>query len=197
MKYFLFLFLVFSSSAIFAQQLEADTTDNKGRDSDSLKNIIWVVDSAYGAFRTEKFINIRPFFQSYKSYKGLIDTSQAGKQSEVTQFLMYNARWNNLRIQHTKMIKKLHNLNVKWENTVLDSFYLEKGNDHGYDFAYIYWVLKVKKKKSYILSAVAVKVTEKWYIMDELKYVGMVREIKKPKKKRRNIRIPDNIKVTR
>ncbi len=196
MKHFsVLLFLLIFSTALRAQE-EADT--NSIKDSDSLRNIKWVVDSAYGAFRTEKFSAMRPFFQSYKTYKALIDTSAAGDQSEYTKFAMYNTRWNYLRIQHARMIKKIHKQGIKWQDTELDSFYLEKGMDHGLNYAYINWILRVKKKKSYILSAVAIQVMDKWYIMDELKYVGMVPEPKKPKgKKRPKLKIPDNIKIQR
>jgi hypothetical protein len=181
MKYCVSLFFLFTMiNNLQGQGQEADTTISK--DCDSLRNIEWLVDSAYGAFRTEKFGNMRTFFHSYKTYKGLIDTSLAGEQSEATQFVMYNTRWNYLRIQYTKMIKKIHGAGIKWEKTVLDSFYLQRGVEHGYNFAYIYWVIKYNNKRSYILSAVAVQIDEKWFIMDELRYGGVVPEKKKLKK---------------
>jgi hypothetical protein len=177
-KLLFFLFSILFSFQLHAQENEADTTSSS--DADSLVNIKWLVDSAYGAFRTEKFTNMKTFYYSYKTYKKLIDTSQAGEQSATTQFMMYNTRWNYLRIQYTKMIKKIHKAGIKWNKTVLDSFYLEEGTDHGLNYAYIYWVIKYNKKR-YIITAVAVQVDEKWFIMDELRYGGVVPEKKKKK----------------
>ncbi|MES2618918.1 MAG: hypothetical protein V4613_13660 [Bacteroidota bacterium] len=182
MKYCcLVLILVANVFGGYAQN-EADTSVSK--DCDSLKSINWLADSAYRSFRTERFSSLRTFYHSYQTYKLLIDTSIAGGQTEYTKFLMYQTRWNYLRIQYTKMIKKIHNAGIKWEKTVLDSVYFERGVDHGLRFAYVYWVIKYNGKRKHILSAVTVEINDKWYIMDELKYVGIVPEVKKKKKKK-------------
>lgn len=177
---FLFILIVFLSFRLHAQEAnEADTSNSK--DCDSLVSLEWLSDSAYGVFRTEKFPGMKTFFLSFKTYRTLIDTSQAGDQSETTQFVMYNTQWNYLRIQFTKMMKKIHSQGIRWDKTTLDSVYYEKGVDHGLNFAYIYWVIKYNNRKSYILSAVAVQYDKKWFLMDELRYGGVVPEKKKPK----------------
>lgn len=195
MKHFLFLIvLIIFTQNSRAQTTEADTT--YVNTTDSLKSLDWLADSAYGVFRTERFGSMRTFFYSYSTYKEMIDTSMAGDQTEYTQFVLYNTRWNYLRIQFARMIKKIHKQGIEWQDTKLDTVYFKKGKDQGVEYAYIHWVIKVKNKKKYTLSAVALQVKEKWYILDELNYEGLVTEPKTAKgKKRPTIKIPDNVKI--
>ena len=195
MKYLPFLFLLFLfSNKSFAQENEADTTFINN--NDSLISLDWLADSAYGIFRTERFNSMRTFFHSYATYKTMIDTSMAGDQTEYTKFVVYNTRWNYLRIQFAKMIKKIHKAGIDWKDTKLDTVYYKKGKDQGVNYAYIHWVIKVKNKKKYTLSAVALQIKDKWYIMDELKFEGLVPEPKTAKgKKRPTLKIPDNVKI--
>ncbi|MDI1235240.1 MAG: hypothetical protein PSX81_13240 [bacterium] len=195
MKQFLIFFVIFLfTQNLFAQVNEADTTFVNN--TDSLKSLDWIADSAYGVFRTERFSSMRTFFHSYATYKEMIDTSMAGDQTEYTQFVMYNTRWNYLRIQFGRMIKKIHKQGIEWKYTELDTVYFKTGQDQGINYAYIHWVIKVKNKKKYTLSAVALEIKNNWYIMDELKYEGLVPEPKTAKgKKRLKIKIPDNIKT--
>lgn len=195
MKHFLFLIFLFSLTQNGnAQVTEADTTFVNT--TDSLVSLNWVADSLYGVFRTERFSSMRTFFHSYSTYKEMIDTSMAGEQTQYTQFVMYNTRWSYLRIQFARMIKKIHKQGIEWKDTKLDTVYFKTGKDQGVNYAYIHWVIKVKNKKKYTLSAVALQIKDKWYIMDELKYEGLVPEPKTAKgKKRPSLKIPDNIKI--
>jgi len=189
----LILLFLFSNKSL-AQENEADTTFINN--NDSLKSLDWLADSAYGVFRTERFNSMRAFFHSYATYKTMIDTSMAGDQTEYTKFVIYNTRWSYLRLQFAKMIKKIHKQGIAWADTKLDTVYFKKGKDQGVNYAYIHWVIKVKDKKKYTLSAVALQIKDKWYIMDELKYEGPVPEPKTAKgKKRPTLKIPDNIKI--
>lgn len=195
MKYFSFLILVWvSTQSTFAQENEADTTFINN--NDSLKSLDWLADSAYGVFRTERFNSMRTFFHSYATYKDMIDTSMAGDQTEYTKFVVYNTRWNYLRLQFAKMIKKIHKAGIAWADTKLDTVYFKKGKDQGVNYAYVHWVIKVKNKKKDTLSAVALQLKDRWYIMDELKFEGLVPEPKTAKgKKRPTLKIPDNVKI--
>ncbi len=180
MQKYLFLGLFLLNISVAIGQNEADTTNNKT--CDSLVNLQWVADSAYRSFRTEKFKPMRVFFPSYKVFKTFTDTSAAGKQSEYTRFLMYNSYWNTLRIQFTKTMKKCDKAGIKWEKTILDSTFLEKGKDKGLEFAYIHWIIKYNNKKRYLLKATCLKINKHWYIMDELKFIGLIKVPKKAKK---------------
>lgn len=195
MKYFFFfLFLILITQNTNAQVNEADTS--YVNTTDSLVSLDWVADSLFGVFKTERFGSMRTFFHSYSTYKEMIDTSMAGEQTQYTQFVMYNTRWNYLRIQFARMLKKIHKQGIEWKDTKLDTVYFKTGMDQGVNYAYIHWVIKVKNKKKYTLSAVALQIKDKWYIMDELKYEGLVPEPKTQKgKKRPAIKIPDNIKI--
>ena len=181
MQKYLFLILICFNYNIVNAQNEADTTNNSK--CDSLASLQWVADSAFMSFKTEKFKTMRVFFPSYKEFKTFTDTSQAGKQSEYTRFLMYNSYWNTLRIQFAKTMKKCNKAGIKWDKTTLDSTFLEKGKDKGLEFAYIYWIIKYNNKKRYLLKATSLKINGSWYILDELQYIGILKLPKKPKKK--------------
>lgn len=181
MKYCCLLFVWLLVVPAIAQH-QIDTSESV--DAAGIKDLGWVADSAYKVFRTGKFSGMRTFYQSYRTYKELIDTSAAGKQSEYTKFLMYQSQWNYLRIQFTKLMKKLGKAGIKWEKTVLDSVYYKKGQYRGLNYAYVYWILQYNNKRKHIVSAAAVEYNGNWYIMDELKYEGLVPEPSKKKKKK-------------
>ncbi len=170
-------------------QNEADTISNNK--CDSLVSLKWVLDSSFRSLRTEKFKSIKVFFPSYKEYKKFTDTSAAGKQSECTQFIMYNTFWNTLRIQHTKLMKKCKKSGIKLDKTTLDSVYFNQGFDKGLDFAYLHWVVKYNKKKKYLIKAVSLKINGSWYILDELKFIGLIKKEKKKKAPKRPLRTYD------
>lgn len=132
-----------------------------------------------------RFSNMKVLYPSFKTYRRFIDTSAAGAQSDVTQYAMYNSFWNRLRIQYTRLQKKLYKAGVEWDKTNLDSFYIDTGGTGANEFVYIHWILKTNKKKKYHISALYLKMKGKWFLMDELKYEGMIVEKKKkPKKKK-------------
>lgn len=160
--------------------------DSSGtRDVEQLKDLHWVVDTTYGIFKTARFPNMKTIYPTYRTFKLFIDTSAAGEQSEITKYAMYNRWWNGLRIQFTKMTRKVYKANIDWTKTTLDSFYIDSGGGNGTpEFAYVHWVIKHKGKKKYLIRALYLKMDEKWFMMDELKFMGVVVEKKKKKKKK-------------
>jgi hypothetical protein len=181
-KYLFFVIALCCCSGTFAQEEGLDTTNTK--DCVHLKDLLWIKDSVYGAFKSRKFNDFRVFYPSFRTYKLMIDTSQAGAQSDVTQYAMYNSFWNKLRFQHFKLNKKTLKAGVDWDKTTLDSFYIDTGTSSDITYAYIHWIIKYKAKKKYNYSALFINVKDKWFILGELKYDGMVVEKKKKKKKR-------------
>lgn len=175
------IFLVLFFKNINAQE-ELDSANT--RDCEKLKDLNWVVDSTYGIFKTMRFANLRTVYPSYKTFKKFIDTSAAGDQSEITQYAMYNRWWNGLRMQYTRMINKAYKAKIDWKKTTLDSFYLDTGGQGGNEFVYVYWIIQHNKKKKYLISALYLKMGNKWFMMDELKFVGVIVEKKKKKKKK-------------
>lgn len=180
-------YLIFILTLAFFQTLSAqeEALDSNGQKEDiRLKDLHWIKDTAYGVFKTMKFSNLKVLYPSYKTYRKYIDTSVAGSQSDVTQFAMYNNFWNRLRIQYTKMINKAYKAGIEWDKTSLDSFKIDTGNSGGNEFAYVHWIIRYNNKRRYHFSALFLKMRNKWYLMDELKFVGLVPEPKKKKKKK-------------
>lgn len=180
-KYLILLIGCFSFLPAFAQE-EIDTTDSK--DCQQLVDLIWIKDSAYGIFKTHRVSNLRILYPSFRTYKAYIDTSVAGSQSEITKFTMYNSFWNGLRFDFLKLQNKTQKAGVDWEKTVLDSFFIDTGYAGGPEYAYVHWIVKYNKKRKYHYSALFIKMKDKWFLLDELKFVGMVVEKKKKKKKK-------------
>jgi hypothetical protein len=177
-KYLILIFAVSFLTTISAQD-ELDSSDN--RESEHLTDLKWVADTTFGVFKSMSFSNMRVVYPSYRTFKKFIDTSAAGKQSEVTQYTMYNVYWNSLRVKYTKVINKMWKSGVEWKQAKLDSFYIDSGGMDGSTFVYLNWVIRYKKKQ-HLVRAVFIKMNKKWFMMDELKYEGIVVEKKKKKK---------------
>lgn len=172
--------IFFLLSSVFAQdQLDSGTR----KEDERLKDLIWVKDTSFGIFKSKRFANMKFIYPSFSTYRKFIDTSAAGSQSDVTQFAMYNSFWNRLRLQFNKMHKKAYKAGIEWEDTKLDSFHIDSGGENGQGFAYVQWIVKHKGRKRYIISALYLNMQGKWYLMDELKFVGLLPEKKKKKKK--------------
>lgn len=161
-------------------QDQLDSNDH--REPPQLKDLTWLMDSTYKAFKTLRFTSLRVMYPSFKTYRTFIDTSAAGHQSDITQFTMYNSFWNGIRIDHIKMMKKTSKANIIWGKTHLDSFYMDTGHDGGLTYARVTWVIGFNKKK-FKVSALCLQMKEKWFLVDELKYGGYIEPKKKKKKK--------------
>ena len=151
-----------------------------------LKDLIWIKDTAFGVFKTRRFTNFKVMFPSYRTYRRFIDTSKAGAQSDVTQYAMYNNFWNSLRIQYVKFGKKSDKAGIEWAKTKLDSFWIDTGGIGYNEYAYLHWIVKFDGKRKYHLSALYLKMKNKWYLMDELTFVGLVVQKKRKKLKRKD-----------
>jgi hypothetical protein len=169
-----------SQVALHAQE-EADTSVNLN--IKELEDLDWMMDTTYKVFKTKRFSNMQTVFPSFKSYKAFISKSEAGKQTEYTQFAMYNAVWNSLRFQYTKTMKKAQDAKVEWKQTQLDTFYYEHSYYSGVEYAYVTWVILTVKNKKFKITATCLKMDDKWFIMDELKFAGIVVPPKTKKKK--------------
>lgn len=176
----LFWSLVFSSKT-YAQIQEVDTFTNLN--VVELEDLKWMMDTTFKIFKTQKFNDMKVVFPSFKTYKKFIKKSEAGKQTEYTQFAMYNSFWNKLRLQHSKLFKKLKKQRVDWQNTKLDSIDYEHSYYDSVEFAYVKWIIKVNNKKRYMIKATCIKMDDKWFVMDELIYAGIIIERKEKKKK--------------
>lgn len=170
------LFFFVSLSA----QEQLDT--NNHREPPQLKDLTWLMDSTYKAFKTLRFTSLRVMYPSFKTYRAFIDTSAAGQQSDITQYTMYNSFWNGIRIDHIKMMKKTSKANIIWGKTHLDSFYMDTGHDGSLMYARVTWVIGFNKKK-FMVTALCLNMKGKWFLVDELKYKGFIVEPKKKKKK--------------
>jgi hypothetical protein len=179
-----YLILIFIASFLTNISAQEELDSSVSRDCEQLKDLHWAVDSTYGIFKTMKFTNMKVVFPSYTTFKKFIDTSTAGEQSEITKYAMYNRWWNGLRFQYTKMIRKVWKSKVDWKKTTLDSFYIDTGGQGGNEFAYVYWIIKHNNKKKYLIKALYLKMSDKWFLMDELKFMGVIIEKKKKKKKK-------------
>jgi hypothetical protein len=182
MQKYLFLSFTFLFFLGLCAQEEADTTNTK--DCESLTNLIWIKDSTYKIFKSHRFNNFKVLYPSFKTYRKFIDTSVAGDQSDITQFAVYNGIWNNLRIQYTKLMNKTTKAGVEWSKTKLDSFYIDTGGIGGNEYAYVHWIINYNNKRKYHYSGLFLKMNDKWFLMDELKFVGLVVNKKKKKKKK-------------
>ncbi len=176
----LFWSFVFSSKT-YAQIQEVDTFTNLN--VVELEDLKWMMDTTFKIFKTQKFNAMKVVFPSFKTYKKFIKKSEAGKQTEYTQFAMYNSFWNKLRFQHIKLFKKLKKQRVDWQNTKLDSIDYEHSYYDSVEFAYVKWIIKVNNKKRYMIKATCIKMDDKWFVMDELIYSGIIIERKEKKKK--------------
>src|SRR5690606_3666051 len=110
-RYLILLVLTFFSISLTAQE-ELDSTS---KDCIHLKDLHWIKDSMYGVFMTRRFTNLKPFFFSFKTYQKTIDTSEAGQQSDVTQFVQYNTLWRTLMYKYIKINRKTEKVGIKWE----------------------------------------------------------------------------------
>ncbi len=181
-KYLILIFSVLFFQNINAQE-ELDSTATK--DCEMLKDLHWIVDSTYGVFKTRRFSNLKVMYPSFKTFRKFVDTSQAGQQTEITQYGEYNRFWNRLRIQFNKAIKKAYKAKIDWGKTTLDSFHIDSGGQGSNEFAYVSWIIKHNQKKKHLFMALFLKMGDKWFIMDELKYMGVIVEKKKKKKKKK------------
>lgn len=163
-------------------QEELDTFDQKT--CEKLDDLIWIKDSVYRAFKTSKFAGLRVFYPTFNTYKSFIDSSQAGQQSEITKYYMYNQVWNRLRLKHSKMMLKSKKAGIDWNKTTLDSFVIDTGVSGTVQYAYLNWFVKYNNKRKYHYKALFLCINNKWYLMDELKFIGLVVEKKKKKKKK-------------
>jgi hypothetical protein len=180
-KYLILCFtLLFFQNA--SAQEEVDTSSNK--DCEYLKDLIWIKDSGYKIMKSHRFSNFRVLYPSFKTYKKYIDTSVAGDQSDITKYSVYNTLWNRLRIQYTKLMNKSTKAGIEWSKTALDSFYIDTGGIGANEYAYVHWIIKYNNKRRYHYSALFLKMNDKWFLMDELKFEGIVIEKKKKKKKK-------------
>ncbi len=182
MQKYLILFTAFLFFQNISAQEELDTS--KQKEDVRLKDLHWIVDTTFRVFKTRRFSNLKVVYPSFKTYKRFIDTSEAGEQTEYTQYAMYNSFWNRLRLQFTKLIKKADKAGIDWEKTTLDSFYIDTGGIGKNEFAYVHWVVKYNNKRKYSISALYLKMKNKWYLMDELKFEGLIVEKKKKKGKK-------------
>ncbi len=178
-KYLILIFAVLFLTNISAQE-EADSS--RSRDSEHLKDLHWVIDSTYGIFKTMKFSNMKVIYPTYKTFKTFIDTSAAGDQGEITKYAMYNRWWNGLRLQYTKLIRKAWKAGIDWKKTTLDSIHIDTGGQGGNEYAYVQWIIKYNNKKKYLIKGLYLKMDGKWFMMDELKFMGVIVEKKKKKK---------------
>jgi hypothetical protein len=181
-----YLILIFVS--LFFQNLQAqEELDSNGQREDArLKDLIWIKDTAFRIFKTRRFTNFKVLFPSYKTYRRFIDTSKAGAQSDVTQFAMYNNFWNSLRVQYVKFGKKSDKAGIEWAKTTLDSFWIDTGGIGYNEYAYVHWIVKYDGKRKYHLSGLFLSMKNKWYLMDELNFVGLVVQKKRKKVKRKD-----------
>jgi hypothetical protein len=177
-KYF-FLLLSFSFFLGLSAQEELDSTTYK--EDSRLKDLIWIKDSVYKVFKTRRYTNLKTFYPSFRSYRDFIDTSAAGDQSDITQFAMYNNFWNRIKLQFYKLIKKTDKAGIDWQKTSLDSFYIDSGVAGGNGYVYVHWIVKYNGKKKHHVSALFLQMHEYWFLMDELRYGGVVVEKKKKK----------------
>lgn len=180
-KYLILCFSLLFFSIANAQE-EADSTSTK--DCEQLKDLIWIKDSTYKIIKTHRFSNFKVVFPSFKTYRRFIDTSVAGDQSTITQYSVYNGIYNSLRIQYMRLMNKSAKAGIEWSKTTLDSFYIDTGGVGGNEYAYIHWIIKYNNKRRYHYSGLYLKMNDKWFLMDELKFVGLVVEKKKKKKKK-------------
>ncbi|MEZ4803985.1 MAG: hypothetical protein R2852_00460 [Bacteroidia bacterium] len=181
-KYLILVLTLLFSNHIAAQE-ELDTNGQK--DNIHLDDLIWIKDSTYGILKSLKFKNLKTLYPSFRTYKNYIDTSYAGSQSDVTKFAMYNNFWNNLRLQYYKIHKKTRKAGIDWAKTTLDSFSLDTGGIGSHEYVYLHLIIKHKERKRYILSALFLKMEDKWFLMDELKYEGILVDKKKRKKRKK------------
>ncbi len=178
----IFLIFIFCISLNLFSQSKNEVDTFRLDEAPQLNSIEWVSDSFFKSIKTFDFSNLKVFFPTFKTYKNIVKSSKGGDQTEYTQFLIYNSVWNKLRIQHQKLKKKFKALDIKPNKLKLDSFYFEKGKHQGLEFCYIYWIFTGKKDKQHIICALAIKHDHNWYIMDELKYVGIFIDPKKQKR---------------
>lgn len=179
-------YLILIVSLFFFTEVKAqEELDSGSRKEDSrLEDLMWVKDTAYKVFKTGKFANLKVMYPSFSTYRSFIDTSAAGDQSDITQYAMYNSFWNKLRIQFLKVQKKAGKAGIEWRETTLDSFYIDSGGESSIPYAYIHWVVKFKGKKKYLIRGLFINMNDKWFLMDELKFVGLIPEKKKKKVKK-------------
>jgi hypothetical protein len=178
---FILCFIVLSNLIQLKAQVEADSTLEIN--IPELEDLRFMMDTSFGVFKTKRFSNMQSVFPSFKVYKAYIKDSEGGKQSEYTQFAMYNYVWNNLRVKHSKMMKRANSARIDWKLTTLDSVDYKYSYYDGLEYAYVTWIINHNKKKKYIIKATCIKMEERWYIMDELVFVGAL-IVKKPKKKK-------------
>lgn len=175
----LMLFSGFAVSSVHAQ-FEADTSENLN--ISELEELEWMMDTCYKILKRKRFSEMRIVYPSFKTYKKFIDKSMAGDQSDITQYTMYNYFWNRLRLQHTKLMKKALKSKLDWKTSTLDSIDFKHSYEEKTEFAYVTWYIKAKNKK-YIIKATCLKMDNKWFVMDELKYIGVFRPKKAKQKK--------------
>lgn len=176
------LFLALSLFLIADLRAQEQLDSNDHHEPSQLKDLNWLMDSTYKAFKTLRFTSLRVMYPSFKTYRTFIDTSAAGKQSDITQYAMYNSFWNALRIDHIKMMKKTSKANVFWSKTHLDSTHIDTGYDGSLMYARVSWIVGFNKKK-FVVTAFVLQMKGKWFLVDDLKYRGFIVEPKKKKKK--------------
>lgn len=178
-RYLILLVLTFFSISLTAQE-ELDSTS---KDCIHLKDLHWIKDSMYGVFMTRRFTNLKPFFFSFKTYQKTIDTSEAGQQSDVTQFVQYNTLWRTLMYKYIKINRKTEKVGIKWEKTSLDSFTIDTAESGDMEYAYIHWFIKYNERRVHHFSAFFLHLGNKWFLLEELNYHGIVITNKKKKQK--------------
>lgn len=180
-------YLILSICLLFSYRLSAqeELDSNTSVDEPMLKDLIWIKDSFYGILKTHRFSHLKVMYPSFRTYRDYIDSSQAGKQSSITQYAMYNNFWNSMYIQFYKALRKSDKAGLDLDFTRLDSFYIDTGYSDNLPYAYVNIIVKYKAKRRYQYSALFLQMKDKWFIIGDIKFVGLVVDKKKAKKKKK------------
>ena len=176
-RYLILAFFCLFSLSAKAQNMEVDTTDNKV--NDSLKNIYWLADSSFKAFKTETFQPFKSFFPTFKVYQKYVDTAKVGEQTPYTQYIMYQSLYNSLRNQHRKLMKNAKKMGVRLSKLEYEKPICEIDSFQGHVYSYIKLIGRKGEKRKVQLQYTALRIDMHWYMLDEMKIANYTEEKKK------------------
>jgi hypothetical protein len=127
-----------------------------------------LADSIFSAIRTRKFTEIEKYTPSLDDLKATYDTLEIDGSLKMVR-IKHNYLMVNLRKQHVTLLKKAKAFKISLRNVeLIEQSITYNTTDDGHRYAQVLYLVK-KGKKKYIISFLAIKLIDKWYIGDHLK----------------------------
>lgn len=127
-----------------------------------------LADSLFKAIKTRKFSEVEKYTPSLDTLMATYDSLDIEGTLKMVR-IKHNYLMVNLRKQHVAMLKRAKAYKVSLRNVeLIEQSIKYNKTDDGHEYAQVLYLVK-KGKKKYIISFLAIKLIDHWYIGDHLK----------------------------